>query len=247
MDYSYILPVSFSHELVLLSFVVAFVGAYAALLATDRMRAADGSLRIGVVCLAALCLGGIGIWGMHLVGMRAQWLPFTLHHRFSVMMLSLIVAVGFSGFALWLAASGGNKLACCVIAGGLAGLGMVSMHYTGIAGASMPILGIQWKAHSVALSAAIAILSSMLAMWLAFFTAGNRLVKILGALCLAGGVCGMHYTAMMGANLICYANTVPTDEAARGSDALFVALMLCGGLLFIGLLWRSGSRSISGA
>ncbi|MGN5818817.1 MHYT domain-containing protein, partial [Acinetobacter calcoaceticus] len=45
---------------------------------------------------------GFGIWSMHFVGMLAFSLPIPLGYDLGLTLLSLLLAVGSSAFALWL-------------------------------------------------------------------------------------------------------------------------------------------------
>src|SRR5215210_5853174 len=65
---------SYSTALVILSLVVATLGAYVAVEIAQRVRVTGGRRRILWNCGGALALG-LGIWSMHFVGMLALQLP----------------------------------------------------------------------------------------------------------------------------------------------------------------------------
>src|SRR3546814_16830041 len=73
-----IVPLSFVSGLVILSFLIAGYGAYVALTAAAHIRAvaAAGQPWLPFVGIAAVAMGGIGIWSMHFIGIQAQALPF---------------------------------------------------------------------------------------------------------------------------------------------------------------------------
>ena len=62
-----IVPLSFNSGLVALSFLIAALGSYVALLAAVGIRAEmqDGEIRIGYIIIGALAMGGVGIWSRH--------------------------------------------------------------------------------------------------------------------------------------------------------------------------------------
>ena len=75
---------SYSFVLVILSVVVALIGAYVAVEIAQRAHASEGRRRIAWSCAGALVLG-LGIWSMHFVGMLALNMPMLLpcSHRSS--------------------------------------------------------------------------------------------------------------------------------------------------------------------
>lgn len=92
-----IVPLSFHAGLVALSFLIAVLGSYVALLAAVGIRAEtrDGEIRIGYIIIGALAMGGVGIWSMHFIGMQAQQLPFEVGYQTGLTALSFLVAAGF--------------------------------------------------------------------------------------------------------------------------------------------------------
>ncbi|MEJ2921139.1 MHYT domain-containing protein [Bordetella avium] len=96
-----VVPLSLQPGLVALSFVIAFLGAYVALSAAARIRLSVqyGDNWQGFVLLGALAMGGIGLWGMHFIGMQAQNLPFEVTYSLWPTLLSALVAICFSAAA----------------------------------------------------------------------------------------------------------------------------------------------------
>src|SRR5258706_267530 len=84
------------------------------------------------------------------------------------------------------------------------GLGILSMHFTGMYALQMSP-GIEYAIWKVALSVGVAIAASMAALWLAFtlrtLDVENLVVKRLGAaFVMAIAITGMHYVGMSAAN-----------------------------------------------
>src|ERR1700712_5340413 len=123
-------------SLVLVSILVAILASYTALDLAGRIATAKGRAMVMWICGGALSMG-IGIWSMHFIGMLAFKLPIDLGFDLSLTLLSLLVAVLSSGFALWLI-SHRHVPPLQILLGALAmGAGISTMHYTGMAALHM--------------------------------------------------------------------------------------------------------------
>lgn len=191
-----------------LSFLIAALGSYVALLAAVGIRAEmqDGEIRIGYIIIGALAMGGVGIWSMHFIGMQAQDLPFAVGYQIGLTVLSFLVAAGFSGWAFWYVGRDRFTFMRCVVGGLAAGLGVAAMHYVGISAMRMPAVFI-WNLPMVVLSVLIAVIAASAALWLAFNTQ-NEFQRIGAAILMAIAVCGMHYTGAAAGTVVC---TAPRD------------------------------------
>ncbi|MDM9558221.1 MULTISPECIES: MHYT domain-containing protein [Bordetella] len=200
-----VVPLSFSAGLVVLSFLTAAYGAYVALRAAAQIRAAaaDGVSWLPSVGIAAVSMGGIGIWSMHFIGMQAQAMPFEAGYQVWLTLLSFLLAVACSGLALWYVARGRFSAARCLAGGIIAGLGIAAMHYVGIAAMRMPALFL-WSLPLIVLSVLIAVAAATAALWLAF-NVQTAWQRVLAAVVMAAAVCGMHYTAAAAGVMVCTA------------------------------------------
>jgi NO-binding membrane sensor protein with MHYT domain len=196
-----ILPLRLDPGMIGFSYVIAALGAYVALLAAARIRSAEGSARIGYVAVAAIAFGGVGIWGMHFVGMIAQVLPLDVAYGLELTLLSLLVAVGMSGFALWYMGRAPFSARRCLAAGVLSGCGIAAMHYLGIAAMRMDAY-FEWRPGLVALSVLIAIAAATASLWLAFRNLGG-LSRMAAALVAGVAISGMHYMAQTAGIIVC--------------------------------------------
>ncbi|EFW80702.1 GGDEF domain/EAL domain-containing protein [Pseudomonas savastanoi pv. glycinea] len=79
---------------------------------------------------------GVGSWSTHFIGMLAFVLPIDVGYDVPLALLSLLIAILSSGFALWLAARPLLSAAQIGLGGLLLGLGISAMHYTGMAAAT---------------------------------------------------------------------------------------------------------------
>ena len=71
---------------------------------------------------------GTGIWSMHFVGMLAFHLPLPVNYDIFITLLSLIVAIVVSGFALFVISRRSMDLPRWIGGSILMGLGIASMH-----------------------------------------------------------------------------------------------------------------------
>lgn len=233
-------PTGYNPALVVLSIAIAVFAAYTALDLGGRVRGSAAKARFVWLSGAALAMGG-GIWSMHFVGMLAfeMGLPATYHLGLTV--LSLAIAVGFTGAALGYVARANARGRDVLVAGPLMGLGVAAMHYTGMA--AMQVHGtLAFSPAIVGLSVAIAITAATAALWLTF-RSGSPWQK-LGAACLMGAaVAGMHYTGMAAATITAQdSGAHPAHLAATSMDQQNLALAVAGAtfvILFLAILASS--------
>jgi len=226
--------------LVVLSYVVASFAAYTALDFAARVSESGvRTVRSKVWLAGGACAMGTGIWGMHFIAMLAFRLPIPVHYGLPMTLFSLSVAILISGFALALVTRGtlpGRRL----LAGGLVlGLGVVTMHYTGMSAMRMDAVML-YEPRLFALSILNAIVCSTVALWLVFHlgansTLGARLLhKMVAALVMGIAICGMHYIAMYAG--VCV-SAQPVADAIAGLDPALQTLVTGGvAVLFLSVL-----------
>jgi two-component system cell cycle sensor histidine kinase/response regulator CckA len=193
---------SYNTFLVVLSVVVAMLASFAALDLAGRVRSESGVTRIGWLGGGATVMG-LGIWSMHFVGMLAFHLPLTIEYDVPLMLASMLVAIAASLLALAVVSRSEIGVGSFVPAGILMGGAIAGMHYIGMA--SMRVDATRsYNPSIVAMSIVIAIVASLVALWLAFrfrsdVTVSGRLLKTLSAIVMGIAISGMHYTAMAAA------------------------------------------------
>ena len=146
---------------------------------------------------------GMGIWSMHFIGMLAFRLPVPMSYDVSITLLSLLIAVVVSAFALYTVSRERLGLGRLLRGGLIMGAGIASMHYTGMAAMRMGAT-VRYHPELLALSIGIAVVASWAALWMAFRLRGNSLPsdvrrKAGSALLMGAAICGMHYTGMAAA------------------------------------------------
>jgi NO-binding membrane sensor protein with MHYT domain len=82
---------------------------------------------------ASAGLMGIGVFTMHYIGMTALHASVHMDHAWPLVALSLVIAVGTSGLALWLATGRSGRPPLILSATAL-GFAIAGMHYTAMAG-----------------------------------------------------------------------------------------------------------------
>jgi PAS domain S-box-containing protein len=208
---------SYNAPLVVLSVLVAALASFTALDLASRISASRGWAERAWL-LGGACSMGVGIWSMHFIGMLAFNSPVPLGYDVAITVLSLLIAIVASAFALYVVSRQSLRWQRLTLAGIVMGIAIVSMHYVGMAAIVLnPPL-----AHStsyVIASIAVAIAASLGALALAFKlqrpSVYSRLAKPFSALLMGGAIAGMHYTAMAGVHIdpdAVYLSGAVTDE-----------------------------------
>src|SRR3984893_1169015 len=182
--------------LVALSVLVASFASYTALGLSGHVGAAQRLARRVWLVAAAITMGG-GIWSMHFIGMLAFVMPIPMSYDIRLTTLSLLVAIFVTGGGFYVISREGASPTRLVLSGIFMGFGIAAMHYTGMA-AMRGHAELSYDRLFVVLSLVIAVVASMVALWLAFRTSdlGQKLV---GAVVMGVAIAGMHYTGMRAA------------------------------------------------
>ncbi|QJR14935.1 response regulator [Usitatibacter palustris] len=191
------LPASYDPALVALSYFVASFAAYCAVELAGHVREHRNDPRRSYSWLfgGAFAMGA-GIWCMHFVAMLAYKLPVPVLFDLPTTLLSMAVAVVISGFALDLVTRPTLSRLKLAFGGVVMGLGICTMHYTGMAAMRLDALVLYYPGPFL-LSILNAIVCSTIALWLVFWLEGTKTRhKVLSAAVMGLAICGMHYTGM---------------------------------------------------
>ena len=212
--------------MVFMSYVIAVIGSLLALFAVRAGLTKPTGERNSLVVLAAICLGGMGIWSMHFIGMLA----FNMHNmamnfNWWLTALSLIVGVVMVYVGLRIMTEGAFTIAKLIMSGFLVGSGVVAMHYTGMLAMNVQA-DAHWDSTIIAASVVIAIVASIAALWLAIHVK-QMWQMVISALVMGVAVCGMHYTGMFAATFthneaLAY---IPPLDAVSSGLALIIAMI----------------------
>jgi NO-binding membrane sensor protein with MHYT domain len=233
------MPVTHEPWLVALSLVVAIQGAYVGLSLAVQVGGTIGVRRRWLLAGSALSLG-VAIWSMHFVAMLAARLPFPVDYLVLPTLLSFLVCVLVVGAAVFAVGAGPLTMTRLVAAAVFMGLGIVSMHYIGMA-ALHDSAHMTHNPSLVGASVAIAIATSGLALRLA--TRTGRTPLFLSAIALGFAISGMHYTAMGAVKI--YPHIVSLSSApALSIDLLAIVVavvaFVVSGLFFLVLVPERG-------
>jgi NO-binding membrane sensor protein with MHYT domain len=186
------------HWLLVLAYLTSVVGCALGLACAVQARhAASDRHRLRWLVLAAISIGGVGIWLMHFVamlGFSTPGMPVRYDVFRTALSALLSVAAVFTG--LLLVVGGRARFAWWRLAlGGLVtGLAVNLMHYTGMS--ALRVKGdFAYDGVLVALSVVIAVVAATAALWFTVFL--DRLsLRLLAGFVMAAAVTGMHYTGM---------------------------------------------------
>lgn len=138
-----VVTATYDPSLVALSILVAGFASYTALDLGGRVALAQGPThRIPThpiwPAAAALTMGG-GIWSMHFVAMLAFELPMPVSYDVGLTVLSLVLAILGTSGSFYVISSPGAWRPRLVLSGVFMGLGILAMHYTGMAAMRGPV------------------------------------------------------------------------------------------------------------
>ncbi|MES2898892.1 MAG: MHYT domain-containing protein [Pseudomonadota bacterium] len=130
------IPIGYDLPITFLSWLIPVLVSLLALWQVHQSR-----LTVRQLALSAVLMG-IGIVGMHYVGMAAMRMQPDIVYRSSLVAASVAIAVAAAGASLWIAFYLNRQPGAWLPrAGGalIMGLGIVGMHYTGMASADFPL------------------------------------------------------------------------------------------------------------
>ena len=193
---------NFSYGLVTpaLGYLMSCLGAFLGLRCTARAMACVGRERLRWLLLAAVSIGTTGIWVMHFIAMLGYTIPGqTIHYNVLITIASMLIAVIVVGIGLLIVGFAARNWRNLLLAGAFTGIGVASMHYTGMAAMRMSAR-MTYNPDLFVLSVIIAIVAATAALWAALNLSGTR--NTLGAALIMGvAVSGMHYTGMAAMHL----------------------------------------------
>jgi len=229
---------SYSPALVLISLCVAILASYTALDLTGRIATAKGRAVHLWMCGGALAMGS-GVWSMHFIGMLAFSLPIDLGYDLTLTLVSLLIAVLSSGFALWLINQPSLPLLQLACGALIMGTGISSMHYMGMAAMRMQP-GIDYDPQLFSASLAIAVCASAAALWIAFRlrrqTPYVRQIRGAAAVLMGIAIVGMHYTGMAAASFPEGSYCGALGTGLKGDGLVYLVLITTLAVIAVALL-----------
>jgi len=181
--------------LLFLAYVVSVTGSVVGLACT-RCGAAepDGRERLRWLAMAAIAIGGVGIWLMHFIAMLGFAIPSGVvryHLGWTVASAALAIVAVFIGL---ITVGRSVDYVRLIVGGVITGCAVALMHYTGMW--AMQIQGsISYDRNLVILSVAIAVVAATAALWFTLVLS-TPLMRFVAGLVMGVAVTGMHYTGM---------------------------------------------------
>ncbi|MCM3004597.1 bifunctional diguanylate cyclase/phosphodiesterase [Priestia koreensis] len=240
----------YNNWLVGLSFFIALVASYTSFELANRVKASEEKLKNFWIFNGSFALG-IGIWSMHFVGMLAFELEMAAsYYNLFLVALSVVWSIAGCYGGLFFVHFTNRSYKHLLAASLLMGTGISGMHYTGMA--AMEPMKIHYDATFVILSVVIALVASVAALWLAFYSRFNNQKNIQGkigfSLMMALAITGMHYTGMKAATFYMPMNGDKSAFSYQINSVVFaciitgVALLMFGTLSFLSYFDRRANQ-----
>ena len=220
--------------LVMLSILVAILGSLTGVAVTFGYGGARVVLSPQALVRGSVIIGG-SIWSMHFIAMLAVKFPVAITYNSTQTLLSLCLAVLFTGVGLSLASAKALGPLKIPVAAVLMGSGIGAMHYLGMN--AVTGCGIAYDFNWVAVSLAVAVGASGVALWFAFRKRG-AIETLFGGVVLGLAIAGMHYTAMYATSFyrITVTFEIGNPVLSQANIAFSVAaatLVICGYYLYL--------------
>jgi two-component system sensor histidine kinase/response regulator len=227
---------SYNYYLVALSVAISSLASYAALDLAGRVTAARGFIRLAWLSGGA-CALGMGIWAMHYIGMLACSLPVPVGYDWPTVAGSLLCAILASCVALFVVSRQRMTTFHLILGSLVMGSGVAAMHYIGMAAMRLSATR-SYSVPLVALSVILAVLISLVALWLAFNLREARRnrgpKKFASALLMGAAIPVMHYTGMAAVTFV-PTRTLPDLEHAVNISALGLSCIILVTLFALGM------------
>jgi len=234
----------YSHNSLLIgaSLLVALMAGFTGLSLTQGLSQRTTLQKKLSIALASISLGG-GIWSMHFVAMLGLQLPILFYYDAAVTLTSALVAILVVGVALLLLHFRERTPLVLVSAGTIVGLGIIAMHYIGMAGLEM------CRALYTPMGITLAVLASCILNIAAFTIAyGQRSHRniLLGTVCFGVAVVAVHFIAIAGTDFVAIAdpsNVGPwIGKEIMAMGVVLSSFVLCGAFLLTGVTFLVPSQ-----
>ncbi|MEL6523795.1 MAG: MHYT domain-containing protein [Pseudomonadota bacterium] len=226
------LATSHNTVLVLASFVVALAAGFTGLTLTKDLARQTVAQRKLAVSLGAIALGG-GIWSMHFVAMLGLELPILFYYDAALTLASALVAILLVGCALIVLHFFPRRKETIALAGSIVGIGILAMHYLGMAG--LQLCRAVYTLPGLAIAVVSAIGLSIAAFWVAYGLGKSRRV-VLGTCCFGAAVFAVHFVAMFGTRFVAVPGLNQFGPVIS-NQSLAIAVILSSFLIFGAFLW----------
>jgi NO-binding membrane sensor protein with MHYT domain len=222
--------------LVFLSLLVALVAGFTGLSLTKDLSSKSFSQRKIAVALASFALGG-GIWSMHFVAMLGLQMPILFYYDAAITLVSALIAVLLVAVALGLLHFTNRTPVTIIAAGGITGIGILAMHYVGMAGLQL------CRAVYTAPGLLIAFVAAMFMCIMAFrvaYTNRNDKNIVIGTVGFGGAVFSVHFFAMWGTNFFSV-DQITEFGPSISNEIMAIGVILTSFVILGAFLWVSAT------
>jgi methyl-accepting chemotaxis protein PixJ len=232
--------------LVILSYIVAVCASFTALYLATQITASKTGNRTTLLLTGAVAMG-LGIWCMHFIAALAFMLPITVSYDVMLTVASVVPAVIASWIALYIVTRPSMGIGQMILGGLLMGPGIGGMHYTGMWAMKMDAT-MSFDPKLFGLSLVVAIVVSIVALWLAFHLRGgkdqdNTLLKIVSALVMGAAVVGMHFTGQAATHIVPNSSAMISSAPKMADGTMWLAVAIGAGTIAILVLVIMGAGS----
>ncbi|PLA73455.1 hypothetical protein CYQ88_11100 [Hydrogenovibrio sp. SC-1] len=218
-------------SLVFVSLVMAFLGAYAALAAVGRLRLVEENTRqhwfwviFGSIALST------GVFSMHFLGMLAHKLPEPLKFDSVLTFVSFVPVFLGAKFALLVLRKSTTTFRDRWIAGTYVGIGVGTMHYTGMAAiqidATMAFdpVKVIFSLFAAIFLAGLALNSRVLIRQIKFIKNDKSLTNFISPLIMSLSFSSMHYIGMLATDFFPGENINPSFGSVLSNDVFITVI-----------------------
>ena len=219
---------TYNPALVIISILIASLAAYSAFGLGERIRASVTPVARRSWLIAGAIAMGLGVWSMHFIGMLALGLPVPVTYDVLITLVSIVPATFASWVVLLITSRARVERSRLILGGILMGVGIGTMHYTGMAAMRMAAAMFYDPALLVG-SVIVAMLLSMTALHtnsLVISTpkrSRNYWIKLGAASVMGLAIAGMHYTGMAAVSFFPTSTSYP---AAEGLDPMVLGVLV---------------------
>lgn len=242
-----VLDYTHNHVLVVASFFVALVAGFTGLSLTQGLSARSVAQRKLAITLSALALGG-GVWSMHFVAMLGLQLPIQFYYDSAVTLGSALVAILVVGVALLILHFWERTPLTLTLAGTTVGLGVLAMHYIGMAG--LQLCRALYTPSGIITAVVASCVLNTGAFWIAYGHRSHRNI-LMGTLGFGLAVFCVHFIAIYGTSFVAIGSTQQVGPLI-GNQTLAIGVVLssfalCGAFLLSGITFLKPSVPVSGS
>lgn len=214
---------SYDLGIVILSVIIAIIGFYISIDILQHMLRTHKEMKRIWLSIGAITMG-LSIWSMHFIGMMAFNLRAQVYYDWAASYLSILPALVATFVTFILLGQEKVKPLRFIFSSMVMSIGLITMHYVGIASLDMPEVVMEMNLTYIWLTIGLAIFTSSLTIFIMkkMKTSVSILFKIVTACIIGTSITSVHYIGMEAMQFY-----VPMDYAFFPSmlgDKMFLAL-----------------------